>query len=116
MCLSSIKVSSSSRVCPRIYIYDAILADRSTHSIKSWLEIFLNFKDQHNYTTHQVKKVEFDFSWAFLHASVEAFNKTDLTTYLQMLFEVATKAKEMSAFSFFTVNTSLFISLHKSCL
>ena len=53
--------------------------------------------------THPVRKVTVDFSWAFLHASVEAFNKTDLKTYLQRSFEVATKSKLMSDFSFFTV-------------
>ena len=74
----------------------------STPLILGW-KVFLELTDQYSYTTHQVKKVDLDFSWAFLHASVEAFNKTDLKTYLQMSFEVTNKAKEISAVSFFTI-------------
>ena len=103
MCLPSIPPSSTSRHVPQLSIADAILADHSTQSIKSWLESFLKLWEQHSKRTHQIQKIEVDFSWAFLHAAVEAFNKTDLKTYLQMSFEVATKAKKMSAFSFFTV-------------
>ena len=38
-----------------------------------------------------------------LHASIDAFNKCDLRSYLQRSFEIVTKAKEMSDLSFFTV-------------
>ena len=103
MCLPSIPPSSKSRHVPQLSIADAILADHSTQSIKSWLESFLKLWEQHSKRTHQIQKIEVDFSWAFLHAAVEAFKKTDLKTYLQMSFEVANAEKEMSAFSFFTV-------------
>ena len=101
--LPSMKDPSSSRKCPQISVFDAIMADHSTLSIKFWLENFLKLLDKKTHVTHQVRKVETDFSWAFLHASIEAFNKCDTKTYLQRSFEVATKAKKMSDFSFFTV-------------
>ena len=103
MCLPSIPSSSTSRPIPQLSIADSILADHSTHSIKSWLESFLKLMEQNSDRTHQVQLVEVDFSWAILHAAVEAFKKGDLKTYLQMSFEVSNKAKEMSVFSFLTV-------------
>ena len=101
--LPSVKGNSSLTLCPQISIYDGILSDHTTFSIAHRLNYFVKILEQNTGKTHPVRKVEVDFSWAFLHASVEAFNKTDLKTYLQRSFEVTTKSKLMSDFSFFTV-------------
>ena len=101
--LPSVKGNSSLTLCPQISIYDGILSDHTTFSIAHWLNYFVKILEQNTGKTHPVRKVEVDFSWAFLHASVEAFNKTDLKTYLQRSFEVTTKSKLMSDFSFYTV-------------
>ena len=39
----------------------------------------------------------------FLKISTEIFNKCDLKSYLKRSFEVCTKVKEVSAFTFFTI-------------
>ena len=101
VCLPSVNVSS--QVCPQVSVADAILTDHSTHSIKTWLGKFLQLLDLNLRNSHPVKKIETDFSWAFVHASTEIFNKCDLKSYLQRSFEVCTNVKEVSAYSFFTI-------------
>ena len=101
VCLPSFKVNSE--ICPQVSVADAILTDHSTHSIKTWLGKFLQLIEKNTNRSHVVKKIEVDFSWAFLHASVEVFNKVDLKTYLQRSFDVCTKVKEVSSYSFFTI-------------
>ena len=104
LCLSSINIKNDfvKEGCSQVTVSDAIMSDHSTFSIKWYLGKFLQVLEQSTHKSHQVKKIEVDFSWAMVHSATEVFNKVDLRTYLQRSFEVTTKAKEDSSFSFFT--------------
>ena len=44
-----------------------------------------------------IKKVEMDFSWAFIHSTCLAFNKYNILNYLESCWEFAINNKNFSA-------------------
>ena len=103
ICLPSIKSPTSNVSAPPITVADAILTDHTTPSIKTFLGKFLQLLEKHTNKSHQVKKVECDFSWGFINSIIETFNKCDTKTYIQRSFDILINLKDESNFSHFTV-------------
>ena len=103
ICLPSIKSPTSNVSAPPITVTDAILTDHTTPSIKTFLGKFLQLLEKHTNKSHQVKKVECDFSWGFINSIIETFNKCDTKTYIQRSFDILINLKDESNFYHFTV-------------
>ena len=102
ICLPSKQSPISNHYAPPVTIGDAILTDHSTPSIKCWLGKILHLIEQTTNKSLKLDKIEVDFSWAFLHAAIETFNKVDTKTYIQRSFNILNKTKKISSFSHFT--------------
>ena len=103
ICLPSLKSPISNDKAPPITVADAILTDNSTPSIKTFLGKFLQLLEKHTNRSHQIKKVECDFSWGIINSITETFNKVDIKTYIQRSFDLIMNLKDVSSFSHFTV-------------
>ena len=103
ICLPSLQSPISNDSVPPITVADAILTDNTTPSIKTFLGKFLQLLEKHTNRSHQIKKVECDFSWGFVNAITETFNKVDIKTYIQRSFDLIMNLKDVSSFSHFTV-------------
>ena len=66
---------------PPLPVAELITTSHGVPNISSWLRLWLHYYSK--FTKNPVDVINIDYSWAFIHAVIETFNKESVMDYLR---------------------------------